>query len=289
VDELRARIGEELDYEHEASSQSAFHEAYRDHPFIRIPRVFPEHSSARVLTSELLFGRRFGELLEASDAERSRVGEVLYRFVFGSIFRLGALNGDPHPGNYLFGDDGRVGFIDFGCVKYFPDEMLARWKQIVRAHLEGEREAFRRLIVEAGFMRADTEIDADRLYRYFGYFYAPFHEDRSFRFTREYTQKSFRLIFAPDGEFAGFQKKLDMPRDFVFVNRLQWGVYSLLADLRAEANWHRIHRELLYGDPPSSELGAQDAQFFSRLRRAKQLGDAELMLAAGGLRVRAEA
>lgn len=289
VDELRARIGEELDYTREAANQLAFFDAYAGHPFVRIPRLHPEHSSARVLTTELVEGRRFAELAGADDAERSRWGEILYRFVFGSIFRFGALNGDPHPGNYLFGDDGRMIFLDFGCVKYFPLPMLARWKRLVSAHLEHDAATFRRLAVESGFLREDAEIDADALYRYFGYFYEPFQEDRRFRFDRHYTQKSFRLVFAPDGEFSGFHKRLNMPKDFVFVNRLQWGVYSVLADLRAEANWHRIHRELLYGDSPESELGRLDAAFFRRLRSERGLGGGELLLTPRGVSARDEA
>jgi hypothetical protein len=166
--------------------------------------------------------------------------------------------------------------------------MLARWKRLVRAHLEGDAQEFRRLAVEAGFLKDDASIDAERLYRYFGYFYEPFQDDRSFRFGREYTQKSFRLVFAPDGEFEGFHKRLNMPRDFVFVNRLQWGVYSVLADLRAEANWHRIHRELLYGDPPSTELGERDANFFAELRRRRGLGEGELVLTPDGIALRNE-
>ncbi len=240
-------------------------------------------STSRVLTSELVTGKRWTEVLEATDAERSRWGEILYRFVFGSIFRLGALNGDPHPGNYLFGEDGRMIFLDFGCVKYFPPDMLARWKRLVRAHLDGDAARFHELVAEAGFLNDPAAIDADRIYRDFGYFYEPFQHDRVFRFDRTYTQKSFRMVLAPDGEFEGFHKKLNMPRDFVFVNRLQWGVYSVLADLRAEANWHRIHRELIYGDPPSTELGQQDAEFFRRFFAERGLAGREVALTEDGI------
>ena len=119
VAELRERIGEELDYRREADNQRLFADYYRDHPFIHVPSVVDDHSAGRVLTTELVVGARFGEVAGADAATRDRFGEIIYRFVFGSLYRLGAFNGDPHPGNYLFGADGRVSFLDYGLVKRF--------------------------------------------------------------------------------------------------------------------------------------------------------------------------
>ena len=97
-------------------------------------------------------------------------------------------------------------------------------------------------------------------------------------------QKLFVLAMIDD--FAGFQKKLNMPRDFVFVNRIQWGVYSVLAELGAEANWHRIHREFVFGDAPSTELGEQEIDFREAWRRERGLAAGELMLTPDGVQIR---
>lgn len=266
VAELRARIGEELDYAREAANQRHFAALYEGHPFIRVPRVVDSHSTARVLTTEYVAGRRFEDALAAPEHERRRWAEVIYRFVFGSILRHRVFNGDPHPGNYLFDADGRVVFLDFGCIKNFPEDMLADWRGLVIAHLQGEREAFRRRAIALGFLREDADVPTDLLYDYFGYFYEPIHEDRVFTFTREYNAQSFKQVFAPDGKFAGISKKLNMPPHFVFVNRIQWGVFSIFSQLGASANFHRIHREFLFGDPPSTELGRVDAAW----RRARE-------------------
>jgi predicted unusual protein kinase regulating ubiquinone biosynthesis (AarF/ABC1/UbiB family) len=264
VDELRGRIVEELDYAREADNQRAFHDLYDAHPFIRIPRVHASHSTARVLTSEFVDGRRFADVLGDDEAMRTRYGEILFRFVFGSIVRHGMFNGDPHPGNYLFDGDGRVVFLDFGCVKYFPSEMLTNWRALVKAHLTGDRAAFARQLVTLTFLPSTDGLDLDVLFDYFGYFYEPIQEDREFVFTREYNARSFKQVFKPDGSAAGLSKKLNMPRDFVFVNRIQWGVHSVLAHLGARGNFHRIERELLFGDPPSTELGHADAAWRAR-------------------------
>lgn len=283
VDELKGRFGEELDYRREARNQRTFHDLYRDHPFIRVPRVFDSHSTERVLTSEYVPGRSFAEILTEDAGARARWGEILYRFVFGSIFRFGVFNGDPHPGNYLFGADGRMTFLDFGCVKYFPIDMRRAWAALLAAHLEGDHARFRELLVELSFFKPGAPVDTELLYRYFGCFYEAFHDDRDFTYTRERSAQAFRLVFRPPPEYQPIGKYGNMPHDFVFVNRIQWGVESILGRLEAPGNWHRIQRELLYDAPPSTELGRIDAAYRERWRRERGLTASELALTADGV------
>lgn len=283
VAEFRARISEELDYVREANNQSAFHDLYRDHPCIRVPAVVPAYSTARVLTSEFVHGKRFESILELDEADRDRYGEILFRFVFGSIVRFRGFNGDPHPGNYLFDDDGRIVFLDFGCTKYFPDQMLRNWRKLVRAHFDGDRAAFHHLATQLEFLAGDTNISADLIYDYFSYFYESFRIDREFTFTREYNAESFRMIFKPEGRFEGMQKELNMPGDFVFVNRIQWGVISILGTLGATGNWHRIQREFLYGDEPSTDLAHEIAEWRSGWMQRRGAAGRDVYLTANGL------
>jgi predicted unusual protein kinase regulating ubiquinone biosynthesis (AarF/ABC1/UbiB family) len=276
IDELRGRILEELDYAREADRQEQFAALYDGHPFIRIPRVVRSHSTARVLVSEFVAGRRFDDVLRAaSREERNRYGEIIYRFVFGSIARHGLFNGDPHPGNYIFDDKGRIAFVDFGCVKEFPPLMLTNWQALVTAHLDGDRQKFAHHLVALNFLPSlpapDEGFDIDVLYDYFAYFYEPFRHDAPFTFDREYNKKSFGVIFKPQGRFAPLAKKLNMPRDFVFVNRIQWGVFSILAQLAATENWHRIHREMMRGEAPPTMLGRLEEAW--RRARENQQGE----------------
>ncbi|MFT5460465.1 MAG: putative unusual protein kinase regulating ubiquinone biosynthesis (AarF/ABC1/UbiB family), partial [Myxococcota bacterium] len=127
VHDLVARIEDELDYEAEAAAQARFAAVWAEDPQVMVPAVFPELSSGRVLTSEWVEGMSWDTLLSAaSAAEQSAYGLVIFRFVFGSLFRHGMFNGDPHPGNYLFLPHGRVAFIDYGCtLSYDPDRAAA--------------------------------------------------------------------------------------------------------------------------------------------------------------------
>ena len=140
--EIRERLTDELDYEHEAQQHRAFARSWRGHPFIYVPPVVTELCSEHVLVSEWVDGTGFEEVKAMDRATRDRFGEIVFRFFFGSLYRNGHFSGDPHPGNYLLMDDGRVAFIDFGMTKRVARERprggdrraaLRRWTATPRA------------------------------------------------------------------------------------------------------------------------------------------------------------
>ena len=162
VDEIKLRLTEELDYRIEARNQAGFVDDFRGHPFIRIPEVLPAFSTARVLTSELVVGFGWQELLERPQAERDRAGEIIFRFVFRSLYTLGAFNGDPHPGNYVFHDDGTVTFLDFGLVKHFtPTEMGTFASMVKAAVVDRDAAHFRTVLESAGMLRPDAPVSTE--------------------------------------------------------------------------------------------------------------------------------
>jgi len=274
VDELRARIGEELDYENEARNQRAFAELWADHPLIRIPAVIASHSTARVLTSELVSGYDFAWLRAQPDALRQRAAEVMYRFVWGSMFRHRAFNGDPQPGNYLFHEDGGVTFLDFGCVKFFDAATARGMRELHQHHLAGDLVAFRRQLVAFGFIADAAPVSTELYYEYMGFFYEPFRHDREFTFTTAYTSSSLAHVFdRRDPDFGEIPRQSNMPRDFVFLNRLQWGLWPLLAELGARNHWHGIHREYIEGAESATELGRLFAESYARWREKRGVPD----------------
>src|SRR3954447_21846425 len=131
--ELRERIGDELDYEVEAQNHRAMARAWRDHPLVFVPPVDTARSRRRVLVTELLYGRRFEEIKRLPEAERDRFGEIVFRFFFGTLKHLRRASGDPHPGNYLLLDDGRVGFLDFGLMRVVDADYLRGERELARA------------------------------------------------------------------------------------------------------------------------------------------------------------
>ena len=133
ANELRERVLEELDYEFEAQNQRDFARAYRDHPFIYVPRVISRLSRRRVLVTEYVEGLGFEEVKQLPKPERDRYGEIVFRFSFGSIYHLQHFNADAHPGNYILMEDGRVAFLDFGMTKKLDPEQIELEQRAVDA------------------------------------------------------------------------------------------------------------------------------------------------------------
>ena len=124
AEEVRSRIGDELDYELEAQNQRSMARIFRGHPFIVVPDVVTSLTREKVIVSEFVSGLGFDAIKQLDQATRDRVGEIVFRFYFGCMYRHHQFSGDPHPGNFLLMDDGKVAFLDFGLFKVMPKELL---------------------------------------------------------------------------------------------------------------------------------------------------------------------
>jgi predicted unusual protein kinase regulating ubiquinone biosynthesis (AarF/ABC1/UbiB family) len=266
VQEIRERVGEELDYRIEAANQTLFVEHYRGHPFIHVPAVVPSLSAQRVLTTELADGVRFSEVEGWSQEERNLAGEAIYRFVFRSIYDMRTFNGDPHPGNYLFRPGGQVTFLDFGLVKKFTADEVRDAEQILR-HIVFDHDiaAYRRSIEQVGILKPGAPVTDEDIELYFGHFYEIVKEDREVTFTHAYAAELVQRLFDLQGRFGDIAKYANVPASMVIIQRINLGLYSVLASLNATANWRRIAEELwpMVRGPASTELGRQEAAWLA--------------------------
>src|SRR4051794_20355530 len=186
ADEIAERFTEELDYRTELANQMAFADHYRGHPFFRVPAVFPELSADRVLTMEMAHGRRWNEIGDAEQALRDRWGEAVFRFFFGSMARLKMFNADPHPGNYLFHDDGTVTFLDFGCVKRASANLNRGAFDQIAAALANEGERLVQNFIDHGFARAQAPPPADKTLAWYRQNFECLLRPQPFTFTPEF-------------------------------------------------------------------------------------------------------
>ncbi|MGI9032054.1 MAG: ABC1 kinase family protein [Ilumatobacteraceae bacterium] len=267
VEEIRERVTEELDYRREAANQTLFAEFFRGHPTIHVPAVLPELSTGRVLTSELVTGAPWAELRTWDQRQRDLAGETLFRFVFRSLYLLRAFNGDPHPGNYLFHGDGRVSFIDFGLVRYFSVAETAMFASMVEAAaVDHDAARFRRIIEAGGLLRPGAPVETDAAGGYFAQFYEPISEDHTMTWTREYASSVVRHTFDRTSPIAQY---VTLPRAFVFIQRINLGLYALLGDLGAVGNYRRVAEELwpFTDGPPSTPMGEAEAEWLAGATR----------------------
>ena len=261
VEEIKDRLTEELDYRREAANQQRFADFYRGHPTISIPDVVPEFSSSRVLTTELISGHTWSEVLDWDQDERDAIAETMFRFVFRSLYRLRSFNGDPHPGNYIFHRDGKVTFLDFGLVKDFTVDEMATFETMVRlAAVEHDVPGFRTILEGAGMLQPDAPVDTADVGTYFSRFYEPISQHRNITWTPEYASGIVRHTFdrsSPISQYAS------VPRAFVFIQRINLGLYALLGDLNATGNYRAIAEELwpFMQSPPSTPLGVAEAEW----------------------------
>src|SRR4051794_9752854 len=163
ADEIRGRIGEELDYELEAQHQRAMARLFRGHPFILVPEVVTSLSRERVIVSEFVRGVGFDALKESDQDTRDRVGEIVFRFFFGCMYRHRQFSGDPHPGNFLLLADGRMAFLDFGLFKVMPEDLIEVELAAQRAGAEGDAQALHRIFTDSGFLKEPDRFRPDKL------------------------------------------------------------------------------------------------------------------------------
>lgn len=261
VDELRARMADELDYRLEARLQAEFAERYDGHPFIHIPRVVEERCARRVLTTEWVEGQRWDEFLGSADqAARDKAGEVLFRFAQGSIHRHGVFNGDPHPGNYRFQADGSITFLDFGLVKRWSPGEFEVLTPVLDAIMAGEPRQAVDAAVSAGFLPWDHGFDPEFVWSYIKGPYEPFLAE-SFTYTRGWVARALQNVIDIQGQYGDLIKQFNMPTSYVILDRVVWGVSALLGRLRATNQWRGILEEYRHDGPPVTELGRLDAEW----------------------------
>jgi predicted unusual protein kinase regulating ubiquinone biosynthesis (AarF/ABC1/UbiB family) len=254
--EIAARIAEEIDYRHEAANITAFAELYRGHPFIRVPDVIAEASGDRVLTMAYLDGMDWAAAQQADQDLKNTWAEVILRFINGS-YRHGSLfNADPHPGNYRFGTDSSVGFVDFGCVKVLPEHTRRRFVAATRAVVDGRKQDLRQLMDELGYFAGGSALSADQAYQWWSELLHEVLAPQPVTATQDSSQRAVRALI--DLRSADHPvRRIAAPDDLVFFTRMGLSMAPILAALGATVHSRSILDDLDGVADPTTELGKQ--------------------------------
>jgi predicted unusual protein kinase regulating ubiquinone biosynthesis (AarF/ABC1/UbiB family) len=257
LDEIKSVFLAELDYGKEADNAETFRRIHEEDEDIVIPRIFHSLSTKRVITLEMIGGVDYATFCkEASAEDRDKTSATIWRFMFRALFRHGILYADPHPGNYRFLGDGKVAFLDFGCVKVMPKELVAGTKRYIIAAMDGDDEELERACIEVlGYDPTDTE--AFKLYMdYTRLVLEPLTKDGVYKHTHEIAREavaflvrgSKKLMKPKEGDvLPNLPKPIHMPQDHTFMNRLQWGLASVMAGIGGEGNWRRLAEPWIRG------------------------------------------
>jgi predicted unusual protein kinase regulating ubiquinone biosynthesis (AarF/ABC1/UbiB family) len=265
AEEIRERIVEELDYELEAQNQRSLARIFAGHPFIYVPDVISRLCRERVLVAEFVSGVGFEDLKSYPQGDRDRIGEIVFRFFLGCLYRHRQFSGDPHPGNFLLMEDGRLAFLDFGLFKRMEEAPVELELAAQRAVVEGDALALHRLLATSGFLPEPERVDPEHLLAFVRdaiWWYTT--ADEVVQLTPEVATQV--MIESSDPRSSHFRemRHQDMRPEHLFGRRMEMLTLAVLSQLRARANWHRIAREWMYGDEPVTELGRAEAGFYGR-------------------------
>lgn len=254
--EITARISEEIDYHHEAANITKFSELYRDHPFIRVPEVIGEASGDQVLTMTYLDGLDWAAAQNADQDLKNTWFEVIWRFAAGSYRHANLFHADPHPGNYRFGLDGKVGFVDFGCVKVLPERQRRLFVGTLRAVIDGRHDDLRDLMVELGYFTSDSTITAGEVYQWYAGLLYEILAPQPVTFTRDATKRAIEGMIdfrAPDH----LVRRFSIPEDLVFFTRLSLSLNAISAAVGATLHVRAMVDDMDGAAEPITELGKQ--------------------------------
>jgi predicted unusual protein kinase regulating ubiquinone biosynthesis (AarF/ABC1/UbiB family) len=265
TEEIRLRIDEELDYELEAQNQRALARIFRGHPFIVVPDVVTRMSRERVIVSDFVDGVGFEQLKGYPQADRDRLGEIIFRFFFGCLLRHHQFSGDPHPGNFMLLADGRVAFLDFGLFKRMAAEDVASELAVARAVSESDAAAVHALLARNGFLPAPERVDPAELLAYMQDAVGWYTSDGELQLTPEIATRVAIESSDPRSRYFRTIRHQEMQPEHLFTLRMMLLTLAVLGQLRAKANWHRIAREWMYGEPAVTELGRLEEEFYGRV------------------------
>lgn len=243
--ELKERVDLECDYLHEAAAQEVFRAAFAEDTDVYIPEVVRERSGTTVITTEWADGSDFYTF--ARDASRERrdwAARVLLRFAYRSLYGLHNVNADPHPGNYLFPERGPIVFLDFGCVRSFDAEFMEAERELARVMVEDRRDGFDDAVIATGIVGSPDRFDFDLHWRMMCHYYAPFRS-AEFEFTLGHIRQAM--------EFNGFNnpngRRMSIQPQWIWQQRLQWGLHAVLARLGARGDFRSLMLEFLALEP----------------------------------------
>lgn len=262
--EIRERIIEELDYRLEAANQTEFAERYHGHPFIHVPAVIAEFSGERVLTQELVEGRTWAQSLGCEQELRDSWAEAIHRFTYGSYYHFCVFNADPHPGNYVFHENGSVSFLDFGCVKRLERAQVDALDLVMRECLRSDVQETWRASIEGGFFEPSGSLTPEEVYAYWREPIEMYWGEQPFTITPAYVQRQIELRYSPTGASANAFAHVSTPPAYTILSRIDIGVMSLIALLRARIPWKEMGIEYFERGEPATPMARIDREHRER-------------------------
>jgi predicted unusual protein kinase regulating ubiquinone biosynthesis (AarF/ABC1/UbiB family) len=242
--EVQTKLLEEADYELELKRSIEITELCSGIKNAFYPKYYPEFSSDRIITMDWLSGQHLKEYLltNPSQENRNKIGQALWDFYHFQMHTLKAVHADPHPGNFLFTEDGKLGILDFGCIKVIPEDFYQNYFVLINPAVLDNKIEMMRIFKKLEFILAEDSAELqtfffDLFYKMIEILGRPF-SGNSFDFGNDaYVSE----VYGYFEYVAGIKelKNVNAARGSehgLYVNRTFFGLYTLLNDLKAKVN-----------------------------------------------------
>jgi predicted unusual protein kinase regulating ubiquinone biosynthesis (AarF/ABC1/UbiB family) len=261
-EEISERLREELDYAREAQNMALYADILKDEPGVHVPDLIPDLSTKRLLTMGWLEGARILDVAERDPKLAETVALNMFRAWYSPLYRYGVLHGDPHLGNYSARPDGTINLMDFGCVRVFKAPFIKGVIDLYRAVQHDDEELAAEAYRTWGFGNLTKEV-VGILNIWAKFIYEPLLDDRprligqatNGIYGREVVHEVHKELVRVGG--------VDVPREFVFMDRATMGLGSVFIHLKAELNWHRLFEDLI-ADFDAEAMGKRQAKVLKK-------------------------
>ncbi len=242
--EISARLREELDYELEGRHCNLYRAMLADEAGVHVPEIVPELSTRRLLTTNWLDGEPILSTVNGDLERRNLLAMNMFRAWYVPLYYYGVIHGDPHLGNYSVRPDTSINLLDFGCIRVFPPRFVGGVIELYRALQTNDRDRAAAAYQTWGFGDLSNEL-VDVLNVWASFLYAPVMDDRARTMGETnngvYGREKAAMVH---GELKRLGT-IEVPREFVFMDRAALGLGSVFIHLKAEINWYRLFNELI--------------------------------------------
>jgi predicted unusual protein kinase regulating ubiquinone biosynthesis (AarF/ABC1/UbiB family) len=242
LEEVELKLIEETDYHRELQNSKVIIEGCKQLNNLEFPEFINDLSNDRVITMSWMEGEPLSEWLKSNpdQAERDKIGQSLWNFYQHQIHKLKFMHADPHPGNFIITKAGKLGVIDFGCVKELPDEFYNAYMDLLKSGEKDVQSAdFVKALYKLDLLSENDKLNAKELIlstfqRMFQLVGKPFFSE-TFDFSNDaYFQSIFEQgeSLSKDPALRGLTARGS--RHFIYFNRTYFGLYQLLNKIGAK-------------------------------------------------------
>ena len=290
AEEIGARVREELDYVHEAANATLYAQILDDEPLVRVPGIWLELSTRRLLTMGWLDGQKLLDFRQAAEPDRNLISTAMFKAWWTPFSRYGVIHGDPHLGNYtVFSEDGRpagINLLDYGCIRIFPPKFVGGVFDLYNGLLTGDEARVVHAYETWGFRKLSRDL-IDILNIWARFIYGPILDDRVRTIADGVKPGQYGRREAFEVHQAlKLKGPVTVPREFVFMDRAAIGLGGVFLHLDARLNFYRLFNEAIADfdlDALAERQGAALAQAGLAQPGLASAGLAQAGLAQAGL------